>query len=221
MISRCIYGTLGLFKELTEVINRKGRDAENRHRFPNAIIDERVCMTSDTEIGQHTHILCNVTLNHVKIASYSYIGEDCIFQNTSIGSYCSISRDVLCGLGDHPLNGFSTSPLFYRKDNTFKLEVVQSNSEFKEYKQIVIGNDVWIGARAIIKDGVTIGHGAVIAAGAVVTKDVPAYAIVAGVPARVIRYRTSEDKIKKLLNTEWWDEIPTDAMKKMQCHDLL
>lgn len=221
MISRCFFGTLGLFKELAEVINRRGRDAENRRRFSHAIIDDGVCMTPDNKIGHNTHILSNSILNHVIVGSYSYIGEKCIFQNTSIGNYCSISREVFCGLGSHPLDTFSTSPLFYRRMNTFGIEVVASDSSFEEYRPIVIGNDVWIGARAIIKDGVNIGTGAVVAAGAVVTKDIPPYAIVAGIPARIIRYRISEESIKDLLDSKWWEENPTDAIQKIHDYDLL
>lgn len=221
ILYRCLYGTLGLLQELAEIVNRRGRDAENRHRFPLAIIDEGVCMTSDSLIGSHTHILRNVTLNHVNIGSFTYIGEDCIFQNTSIGNYCSISREVFCGLGNHPLDSFSTSPLFYRRKNTFGLEIVRQDSEYEEYQPIHIGNDVWIGARAIIKDGVTIGNGAVIATGAIVTKDVPDYAIVAGVPAKIIRYRTSEENIKKQIDSKWWGETPTDAIKKVLDYGLL
>lgn len=221
MISRCIFGTLGLFRELSEVINRRGRDAENRRRFPHAIIDDGVCMTPDNQIGPNSHILSNTILNHVNIGSYTYIGENSIFQNTSIGNYCSISREVFCGLGSHPLDSFSTSPLFYRRNNTFGLNVVTKDSPHVEFQPITIGNDVWIGARAIIMDGVTIGNGAVIAAGSIVTKDVPPYAIVAGVPARTLRYRHSEENIKKLTDSNWWKDNPHEVINKMQEYDLL
>ena len=70
---------------------------------------------------------------------------------------------------------------------------------------MTIGNDVWIGRNAIIMDGVTVGTGAIVGAAAVVTKDVPPYAIVAGVPARIIRYRFDEGTVKRLLANRWWD----------------
>jgi len=75
-----------------------------------------------------------------------------------------------------------------------------------EFKKVTIGNDVWIGTRALIMDGVTVGDGAVIGAGAVVTKDVPPYAIVGGVPAKIIKYRFSEKKISQMLELQWWND---------------
>lgn len=216
MISRCFFGILGIFKELSEVINRRGRDSENRRRFPHAIIDEGVCMTLDTTIGTASRIMKSCIINHSKIGNYTYISSNAIIQNTTIGNYCSISYDLICGLGRHPLNRFSTSPIFYRKDHCIGVSVVENNIDFKENLPITIGNDVWIGARVTILDGVNIGNGAVIAAGAVVTRDVPPYAIVAGVPAKILRYRANENLINKWQESQWWDFPPIDAFNKMQ-----
>jgi len=88
-----------------------------------------------------------------------------------------------------------------------------TDSIFEELKRTQIGNDVWIGARAIVLDGISIGDGAVIAAGAVVTKDVPPYAIVGGVPAKLIRYRFEDDVIQELLKWKWWDLSLDDLQK--------
>ena len=90
--------------------------------------------------------------------------------------------------------------------NTLKIDLVDTDLDFDEYENIIVGNDVWIGARAIIMDGVKINNGAIVAANSVVTKDVPAYAIVGGVPAKILKYRFNEKKIETLLNTEWWDD---------------
>jgi len=103
----------------------------------------------------------------------------------------SVAYGVRIGLPEHPVNMVSTSPKIYRN--------IKSKDIKDVYFPPIIGNDVWIGANAIILQGVTIGDGAVIAAGAVVTKDVPPYAIVGGVPAKVIKYRFSDDVILKLL----------------------
>ena len=85
--------------------------------------------------------------------------------------------------------------------------------EIPDTKLTIIGADVWVGARATIVAGVRIGIGAVIGTGSVVTHDVPPYSIVAGVPAKVVRYRFSEDVIEKLLDSKWW-ELPDTVIKK-------
>jgi carbonic anhydrase/acetyltransferase-like protein (isoleucine patch superfamily) len=95
----------------------------------------------------------------------------------------------------------SSSPFFYKNEKLSK-----DRTYFEEYRQTIIGNDVWIGARAILIDGITVGDGAVIGAGAVVTKDVPPYAIVGGVPAKIIKYRFEPEVIEFLLASQWWNK---------------
>lgn len=85
--------------------------------------------------------------------------------------------------------------------------------DYSEYETITIGSDVWIGAEAIVMDGVTIGHGAIVAAGAVVTKNVPPYAIVGGVPAKIIKYRFNEKQREAMLKTQWWTKQPNEVRK--------
>lgn len=119
----------------------------------------------------------------------------------TVGSFCSIGPDVLflCKV-DHRLDLPSTYPfrtLIWDKD--------QANQDAITKGPITLGHDVWIGARAIILSGVSIGTGAVVAAGAVVTKDVPPYAIVGGNPARIIKTRFSDLQIKQLLQSNWWE----------------
>ena len=87
------------------------------------------------------------------------------------------------------------------------------NENVYPYKRVKVGNDVWIGTKVIVMGGVTIGDGAVIGAGSIVTKDVPPYAIVAGVPAKIIRYRFSEEIVKELQNIKWWN-LPEDILKE-------
>ena len=167
-----------------------------------------------TELAPHPRIGQNCTLLSLKVDEYVYMRQDCVMQNVEIGKFCSIAKEVFIGLGAHPMDGFSMSPLFYRRNNPLGIELINMDVGIEEYQKIIIGNDVWIGTRATIMDGVNIGHGAVIAANAVVTKDVPPYAVVAGVPARIIKYRFGEDKIKKLLSLEWWSWTLDEIMGK-------
>ena len=144
-------------------------------------------------------------VNNSRLENYSYVGRNSLVQYAQIGKFCSIANEVCIGLGNHPMDNFSTFPLFYKKNNTLKIQLIDKDLEFQEYKNIKIGNDVWIGARAIIMDGITIGDGAVIAANSVVTKDVPGYGVVGGVPAKFIKYRFDEKKRLKLAESRWWE----------------
>ena len=135
-----------------------------------------------------------------KIGRYSYLYGTSVVQ-TEIGAFCSIAAGSVIGGGSHPTNWVSSSPVFYKGKNVLKTNF--SQNECTEFKQTTIGNDVWIGTDAIIQDGVSVGDGAIIASNAVVTKDVPPYAIVGGVPARIIKYRFEPEIIAKLLNLKW------------------
>lgn len=148
------------------------------------------------------------------VGEYTYIAPRSEIIHAKIGKYCSIAADTCIGLALHPLNFISTSPIFFSPANATGHSWVEGENEFfEEFKETVIGNDVWIGARAMVLGGVHVGDGAVVAAGAVVTKDVPPYSIVGGVPAKVIKYRFQEDKIRWLLDLKWWDKSP-EYLKK-------
>ena len=147
-----------------------------------------------------------------RMGRFSYIGDRSRILG-NIGRFTSIGPDVDVAVGRHPVKQWaSTSPAFFsplpRAGRTF------ADCElFEEYKyadpasraHVAIGSDVWIGAHAVLVGGVTVGDGAVVLAGAVVTKDVPPYAIVGGVPARVVDWRFTPEQIERLQRLRWFD----------------
>lgn len=137
-----------------------------------------------------------------KIGRYTYVFNSKVI-NTDVGGFCSIAEDCTIGGGAHPISWISTSPAFYSGKNS--LHVNFSENEFNEYLRTTIGNDVWIGSKCLVKGGVTIGDGAIIGMGSVVTHDVPPYEIWAGNPARLIRERFDAETVRKLLDLCWWN----------------
>lgn len=157
----------------------------------------------DCEIDKTARIGTGSNCIAVKVGRYSYMGKNTSAANARIGAFCSIASYCAIGGGAHPLDMISTSPVFCEGRNVFGRHF--GNIPVEINKPVVIGNDVWIGEGVFIADGLTIGDGAVIGAHSVVTHDVPTYAVVAGTPARILRFRFSEEEIKKLLDIKWWD----------------
>lgn len=145
---------------------------------------------------------CNVV--NSTIGRYSYVGHDSMISHSIVGSFCSISDHVFIGGAEHPIEWLSTSPIFHNVQHSGYRKKF-AKFELPQEKKTVIGSDVWIGHGVIIKQGVRIGDGCVLAAGAVVTKDVPPYAVVGGVPAKVIKYRFSQQIIDRLEEIQWWN----------------
>jgi acetyltransferase-like isoleucine patch superfamily enzyme len=157
-----------------------------------------------TNTGDHVTISHNTTITNSVIGRYTYLaGNNRVF-NAHIGAFCSIAENVSIGHAEHPYTEFSTSPVFYKEDNPF-LVTKFVKKDIAEYSKTVIGNDVWIGLNAYIKTGITIGDGCIIGAGAVVTKNVDPYSIVAGVPAKLIKKRFDDKTIKQLQTDNWWN----------------
>lgn len=162
-----------------------------------------VRVSKNVKIGFNTEVQTGTEIDlETEIGSYSYIGRNCNITKSNIGNYVSIANNVSIGQGEHVLSNLSTSSLFY--DEAY-------SALTKE--KCIIENDVWLGVDSIVLRGVTVGNGAVIGANAVVTKDVPPYAIVVGSPARVIKYRFDKDKIDMIINSKWWEESPEEAKK--------
>lgn len=155
-----------------------------------------------------------VTLRDITLGISTYIGA-CTYISgpanlrgaKTIGSFCSMGNNITIGPGNHPTNWLSTSPFQYNSIFLNHPEIRGlglTGFSFESAGPVEIGNDVWIGSNTTILSGVSIGHGAIIAAGSVVTKDVPPYAIVGGVPAKVIKFRFDDAIIEKLLDIKWW-----------------
>jgi acetyltransferase-like isoleucine patch superfamily enzyme len=175
----------------------------------------RITTTSlrDVSMGQGVAILNDAYLEKVSLGSFSYVSNNSKLANVEIGNFCSIGPEVQIGLGPHPSRVFiSTYPAFYTNQNNGCPSEFRKDKIFDDSIPLTtIGHDVWIGANAIIPGGINIGSGSIIAAGAVVVKDVPPYAVVGGNPARVIRYRFSDEQMVYLLASKWW-EWPIDKI---------
>lgn len=145
-----------------------------------------------SQVSRKSHVKC------CTIGKYVYVGTDCVINHTTIGNYTCIASSVKIGGMEHPYWSPSISPLL--------------SSDYVFGKETIIGNDVWIGALCCIRQGITIGDGAVIGAGSVVTHDVPAYTIVAGVPSRVLKPRFSDDAFRLLVEkSRFWEYDPNKA----------
>ena len=166
-----------------------------------------------SKIDKNSHVGSGCHIVDSSFDRFSYCGSNTAIIRAKIGSFCSISDNVLIGGAMHPIENVSTSPSFYGgKGNGMNFKL--GSGEQPIIKETIILNDVWIGNSVVIKSGVTIGNGAVLGMGSVVTKDVPPYAIVAGNPAKLIRYRFSEEIINNLNNSRWW-EFDNDHLRRL------
>ncbi len=133
---------------------------------------------------------------------FSFCGYDCDIYNAEIGSFTSIASLVVIGGARHPMEWGGMSPVFYAGRDSLRTKFSKHSLDMPP--RSIIGSDVWIGRSAIVMSGVRVGNGAVVGAGSVVTKDVPPYAIVAGNPAKLIRYRFDEKMISDFVDVSWW-----------------
>jgi len=152
------------------------------------------------EVGARTILL------DVEMGDYSYVVNDSQMTYTTVGKFCSIAAMTRINPGNHPMHRATQAHFTYRASAYFDGEADDAAFfAWRKSHRVHIGHDVWIGHGAIVLPGRRIGIGAVIAGGAVVTKDVPDYTIVAGNPARPIRRRFSEETAERLVRLCWWD----------------
>jgi phosphonate metabolism protein (transferase hexapeptide repeat family) len=162
---------------------------------------------TNSVIGSYTDIGANWTVTESRLGDYSYLaGSDGTVSYTDIGKFCSIASHVVINPGDHPMDRVTQHHCTYRR-RRYGFEATDDEEvfEWRRRRKCRIGHDVWIGNGAKIMAGINIGTGAVVAAGAVVTRDVLPYQVVAGVPARPLRMRFAPAVIDKLMAIAWWD----------------
>lgn len=192
-ISNSQYGRIKLFRNVFVIDSKFGDDVSigddttiERCEFENNITINRRSYINDSFIGK-----------------YSYTGINTIMNWTKMGKFCSIARNVDIGGFNHDYKKITTMPEFRFKQIISGGGKIPTVTTHKDY--CIIGNDVWIAAGAQILHNVKIGDGAVVGGGAVVTHNVPEYAIVAGVPAKIIGYRCDKHLIDDLVKIKWWD----------------
>lgn len=167
-----------------------------------------------TKIENPVRLYSPYKVKESEIGAYTYIAFNSQIRNVKIGKFCSIGPNFFAGWGIHPTNGISTSPCFYSIKKQCGYSFSKMN-KIEERKPILIGNDVFIGANVIVLDGVIIGDGAIIGAGTIVSKNVPPYAIVAGNPMRILRYRFTPEVIDNFQKIQWWN-YPKDKLNQIE-----
>ncbi len=180
-------------------------DASHRPKLADTFIHETV-RRHEAQIGRRCEILANTRIEYASLGDYSYLGENCDVADAVIGKFTAIANSVRIGAPNHPMgrasqHRFTYCPEYYEGTATRDRDFFAD----RRSDRVIVGNDVWIGHAAILLPGVTVGDGAVIAAGAVVSRDVEPYTIVGGVPARAIRKRFDAAVADSLRRIAWWD----------------
>lgn len=193
-----------MFSRMRKVIKLHFYNKRNGSGIKSCDVSLRAFLGFGLRVGRGSFIDSNC-----RLGKYCYVGRNCNITKSLIGAYCSIANNVSIGQGEHSLSRVSTSSVFY-----------DLSYDELTTKDCVIGNDVWIGSDAIILRGVRIGDGAVVGANAVVTKDVKAFEVVAGVPARHLKFRFPEEQQAAILDSAWWNLELAEAREAIQRLEL-
>lgn len=164
------------------------------------------CEISETDFGRYTEIGLGSRVAYSVIGDYSYCDRYCDIANIDMGKFANIASFVRIGATDHPLDRASLHHFMYRSASYW--DDAEDDADWfakRRQRRTTIGHDTWIGHNAQVKPGLSVGNGAVVAAGSVVTKSVPPYMIVAGVPAVPVRARFPDNIADRLQALAWWD----------------
>lgn len=167
---------------------------------------DATAVVSDSQLGAWTAVGARTTIAESSLGDYSYVMNDANVIYSEIGKFCSIAAFARINPGNHPLERAALHHFTYRS-RSYELAEDDDREFFdrRRASKVVLGHDVWIGHGAVVLPGVKIGSGAAIGAASVVSKDVPPFAVVAGVPAKVIRFRFDGDVQAGLMRLCWWD----------------
>jgi phosphonate metabolism protein (transferase hexapeptide repeat family) len=160
---------------------------------------------SESELGAWTEIREGARLNESAIGDYTYLMERVQLDYATVGRFGNVAADVRLGPTNHPIDRPTAHHFTYRAAMYDMGEDDESIFEWRADQPVDVGHDVWLGHGALVLPGVTIGNGAVVAAGAIVTHDVDPYTVVAGVPAEPIRRRFSPEVAGRIEATRWWE----------------
>ena len=156
---------------------------------------------NNVELNHKCNLAYGADLSNSNVGKFTSIGRRTTIRNALIGNFCSVSYNVSIGATSHPIDRISGSAAFYQS----KYGLVDITEKVKNQKTI-IGHSVWIGCNAVIMEGVKVGNGAVVGAGAIVTKDLKPYEIVVGIPAKHLRYRFDKEIIDNIEKSKWWEK---------------
>jgi phosphonate metabolism protein (transferase hexapeptide repeat family) len=171
------------------------------------------CHINDAQFGRFVEIGQGTRLAHCSFDDYSYCDRFADVANTAIGKFSNIAAYVRIGATDHPMDKASLHHFHYRAGDYFDdAEHDEDWFAHRRSRRTSIGHDTWLGSGAQVRPEVTIGHGAVVAGGAIVTKDVPPYMIVAGIPAVPLRARYDDKIAERMMTLAWWD-WPHEALR--------
>jgi phosphonate metabolism protein (transferase hexapeptide repeat family) len=208
---------------LIEDLRPVDQPVASRPKIAETVIEPTVRLRQ-AKIGRCCEILGDTAIEYSELGDFSYLGSGCMVSDAQIGRFCAIAAQVRIGAPNHPidrpsLHRFTYCPEYYtdaaERDRTF--------FEERRADRVVIGHDVWIGHAVIVLPGVRVGNGAVLAAGAVVTRDVAPYTIAGGVPARPIKPRFSCEIAARLERIVWWDwpiEMIFERLQDFQSTDI-